>query len=138
VKISDPLGAVAESDLINGLNSPKAIAIAGNAIFIAEYFGNQVSKYSISSPGASVETFSIDHPIDLQVSGCMLYITTHGATIGGYGTSRMVAVKADNMNAGIQKEYTGFSGIAFGIAKDQAGNIFISDFSEGKIRKYPK
>lgn len=138
VKISNPLGVDAESDLINGLNSPKAVAISGNYIFIAEYDGNRVTKYNIASPGASVETFNIDHPIDLHVSGCMLYISTHGANVGGYGSSKVVAVKADNMNAGIQKEYTGFTGIIFGSATDQAGNLFISDFSEGKIRKYLK
>jgi hypothetical protein len=137
VKISNPLGVDAEADLISGLNSPKAVAVAGNYIFIAEYDGNRVSKYNIASPGASVETFNIEHPIDLHISGCMLYITTHGPNVGGYGSSKVVAVKADNMNGGIQKEYAGFTGIAFGIATDQSGNLFISDFSEGKIRKYP-
>ena len=138
VKISNPLGVDAESDLITGLISPKAVAISGNYIFIAEYDGNRVSKYNIASPGASVETFSIDHPIDLHISGCMLYISTHGVNVGGYGSSKVVAVKTDNMNAGVQKEYTGFTGIVFGIGTDQAGSLFISDFSEGKIRKYLK
>ena len=138
VKISNPLGVDAEADLITGLNSPKAVAISGNFIFIAEYDANRVTKYNLASPAASVETFNIDHPIDLHVSGCMLYITTHGVNVGGYGTSKVVAVIADNMNAGSQKEYTGFTGITFGIATDQAGNLFISDFSGGKIRKYLK
>jgi len=138
VKITNPLGVDAESDLITGLTTPKAVAISGNYIFIAEYDANRVTKYNIASPGASVETFNIDHPIDLHVSGCMLYISSHGAIYGGYGSSKVVAVKADNMNAGIQKEYTGFTGITFGIATDQAGNLFISDFSDGKIRKYLK
>jgi hypothetical protein len=138
VKISNPLGVDAEADLITGLTSPKAVAISGNFIFIAEYDANRVTKYNLASPAASVETFNIDHPIDLHVSGCMLYITTHGVNVGGYGTSKVVAVIADNMNAGSQKEYTGFTGITFGIATDQAGNLFISDFSGGKIRKYLK
>jgi NHL repeat len=136
VKISNPLGVDSESDLITGLISPKAVAIAGTYIFIAEYDGNRVTKYNIASPAASVETYNIDHPIDLHVSGCMLYISTHGVNVGGYGSSKVVAVTTSNMNAGVQKEYTGFSGIIFGIATDQAGNLFISDFSEGKIRKY--
>lgn len=136
VKISNPLGVDAESDLITALISPKAVAIAGTYIFIAEYDGNRVTKYNIASPAASVETYNIDHPIDLHVSGCMLYISTHGVNVGGYGSSKVVAVATGNMNAGVQKEYTGFTGIIFGIATDQAGNLFISDFSEGKIRKY--
>jgi|GEM_PF-4720812 len=65
-------------------------------------------------------------------------IAQTNANDGGYPTSKVVAVKADNMNAGIQKEYTGFTGITFGIAIDQTGNLFISDFSKGNIRKYLK
>ena len=138
LKISDPLGIESQATFITGLSAPKAIVISGNYMFIAEYTANRVSKYNINTPATPVETYTIDQPIDLHVSGCMLYISSHGTTAGGYGTSKVVAVKMDNMAAGIQKEYTGFTGITFGVSSDQNGNIFVSDFSTGEIRKYAK
>lgn len=136
--ITDPLGVETQSTFITGLSAPKAIAIYGNYLYVAEYTANRVSKYNISSPATAVETYTVNQPIDLHISGCMLYISTHGTIAGGYGSSKVIAVKADNMSAGIQKEYAGFSGITFGVASDQTGNLFISDFSAGSIGKYAK
>ena len=139
VKITDAIGAANQTDFVvlDIADSPKAVAISGNNIFIASYTTNKVYKYNLTN-ATLAETLTIDRPIDLHVSGCMLYVTSHGGTDGGYGTSSVKAYKLDALNAGIQKEYTGFSGIVFGIASDNGGNLYISDFTNGVIRKYTK
>ncbi len=60
-----------------GLDRPTGICLAGNLLFISEYFGNKISTKDISDGGTTATDLvtGLNGPSDVAISGRTLYIT---------------------------------------------------------------
>ena len=71
-------GAISPS-FITGLNNPYGLAVSGNTLFVANYAGNTVGKYSVTSGRAINANFitGLNAPIGLAMFGLTLFVTNY-------------------------------------------------------------
>lgn len=69
------------TNVVTGLNSPYALAFNGNDLYIAEYYGNKISKIDItnSAPTAIDVVTGLNQPMSIVLKGNELYIAEYGA-----------------------------------------------------------
>jgi len=117
------------------LNGPHALAFdAGGNLFVANVSGNMISRFTPDGVGTVFADASagLDHPVDLVFDKAgNLYVSngfggpTHTGSVLKFSPDGVVSVFADS----------GFR-IAFGLAMDHAGNIYVSNFASSIVEKF--
>jgi hypothetical protein len=144
------------------LYSPGSIAVDSNGnVFIADWRNNRIRKvstngiittvagsgptgvgvgsYSGDGGQATNATFSNPYMVTLDSNGNIFIGDNGNYVIRKVATNGVISTVAGNGNSG----YSGDGGYAtnanlnpaFGLAVDQVGNLYISDFSDNRIRK---
>lgn len=123
------------------LSHPDGVAIdAAGRVYIADYYNNVIRKVSTSGTITTVAgNTKLNHPIDVAVdSAGNLFVVEQDSIVKKVSTNGTVTTIAGNGQLG----YTGdngpakSSGLCYpnGIALDAAGNLYIADGCDNRIR----
>jgi hypothetical protein len=105
-------GAVIKANFITGLDGPAALALSGNALFVANYFGysgNTVGKYYAATGKAIKASFitGLPSPQGLAISGNTLFVVNeynsvdrvpNSGTVGAYNATTGTPINPINPN----------------------------------------
>ena len=113
------------TDVVTGLNFPQGMAIYNNEMYIAEFGGNQISKFNLSDPNPTVEVVvtGLNGPDALVVSGNYLFIAEY------YG-DKISKIDLTDTNP---SPITVVDIVAPQALAVKDGNLYISNFSLYKI-----
>jgi hypothetical protein len=120
------------ASLITGLSAPRGIFVDGSTLYVSEYSGGVVGKYTTSGAVVNASFISgLNYPTGIAVAGSDLFVVNSGdnhhvGTVGVYNATSGATVNSSLL--------TGFY-YPFGIAVDQS-NIFVADYTAGVIGKY--
>jgi WD40 repeat protein len=91
-------GAPLASPLVSGLlNSPAGLAISGNMLFEANFYGGNIGKYDATTGAVINASFisGLSNPTQLAVLGNYLFVTNYGnGTIGEYDATTGATINA--------------------------------------------
>ncbi len=141
MKADDSIGAGADG----GFAGPKALAVSGDSLFVADYYDNRVLRFTgpFDDPAttyASTATYTgVTHPVDLTVGpDGSLYVTQQG---DGAAAAPSLAVYANAVTSGSQTQpaaTSNFDGAItgdspLGVAVDASSRIFLSDYEGYRV-----
>lgn len=121
-----------------GFSSPKAVAIVGDALFVADYFGDRVLRFTgpFKTPDQSYvatgEFRGVDRPVDLTIhpDGSLLVVSQSGPRVSRFGDA---AFRAGPV-AAPDSEFSNFMGQEpLGVAADRDGRIFVADYRRYRV-----
>jgi DNA-binding beta-propeller fold protein YncE len=90
-------GAVINANFIMGLNAPTAVAVKGNTLFVANFFGDTVGKYDATTGAAISPSFitGLNVPFGLALLGNTLFVGNAGDnSVGTYDATTGAAINA--------------------------------------------
>lgn len=139
--------AGAGSSALGSFNGPEGIAVVGNSIFIADFANSRVQQFNVST-GAYISQFGssgsgdgqFGNPTGLAYNPVnnLLYVCDVNAPGGVH------RVQAFDLNGIFQFAFgsagsgNGQLGIAYALAVDRAGNIYVADSGNSRIDKFNK
>ncbi len=121
-----------------GFSSPKAVAIVGDALFVADYNNNRVLRFTgpFNTPDqsyvATSEFRGLGAPVDLTVhpDGSLLVVSQNGPRVSRFEDA---AFRPGNV-AGPDSEFSDNMGAEpLGVAADRDGRVFIADYRRFRV-----
>ena len=120
-----PIGGLTPATFASGLGSPKGLVFDGNGrLFVADAAAGTISTYSVPDGTAHLYVQGLSSPVGLAFdsTGNFLYVSEAG-------TGNIVKLGND----GTRVNFATGLGAPAGITFASNGNLFVADFSGGKI-----
>ncbi len=124
-----------------GLAGPKALAISGDSLFIADYYDHRVLRFTgpFDHPAqrydADAVFTGVPAPVDLAIApDGSLYVSDQGD--GGAVPERIAVFKDAVHSSGAttpNRSYTHYITSALGMAIDASGRLFVSEYSAYRV-----
>ncbi|MBR9844617.1 MAG: T9SS type A sorting domain-containing protein [Algicola sp.] len=114
--------------VVNGFNGPTEMLLNGSDLYIAEFFGNKISKVDLSSSSPSPVTVlnNVNAPYGLALNGNDLYIAESGS-------NRIIKIDITQNNPVVSTVVTGVS-VPYGLALN-GNDLYIAEFGGSKVSK---